>query len=341
MKFVDEALLRVIAGAGGNGIVAFRREARVPRGGPWGGNGGKGGDVVLVASSQHLTLLDVKLRPLIRAERGRHGGPNMRSGRHGEDAVVEVPVGTLVYDADTGELIADLVEPGQRVVVAHGGRGGRGNAAFRNATRQAPDFAEPGAPGEERRLRLELKLIAEVGLVGLPNAGKSSLIRRLSAARPRVADYPFTTLVPNLGTVRSDRLGSYVIADIPGLIEGAHTGAGLGHRFLRHVERTTVLVHVLSASPDRDPRADLDSIERELERYSPLLAARPRVLFLNKMDLWTGAPKAQLVDSFKELAHARGWAFAAGSCLTGEGLRALQSRIEELVARARNPEPAP
>src|SRR5512146_596244 len=258
--FIDEAKIRVQAGDGGNGIVAFRREKFVPRGGPSGGDGGRGGDVIMESSERHNTLVHFRFNPEYKAERGRHGEGSNKTGREGADVVLKVPVGTLVYDEATGELVHDFSQPDERMVIARGGRGGRGNARFASSTHQAPRECEPGRPGEERVLRLELKLLADVGLVGFPNVGKSTLISRISAARPKIADYPFTTLEPNLGVVAVGQEGdpdqvSFVVADIPGLFEGAHTGAGLGTQFLRHIERTRLLVHLVDVS-DSSGRPD-------------------------------------------------------------------------------------
>jgi len=289
MRFVDEVEIRVKAGDGGDGAVAFRREKYRPRGGPSGGDGGDGGSVVFVADPQLTTLLDYRYQRELRAENGQPGQGNDRNGRKGEDLVLRVPVGTLFFDAETGELLCDLAEPGQTFVAAKGGKGGLGNMNFATPTRQAPDFAQPGKPGEERRLRLELKLLADVGLVGYPNAGKSTLISVISRARPKIADYPFTTLVPNLGVVAYKDFKSFVVADIPGLIEGAAEGVGLGHQFLRHVERCKVLVHLLdSQAPDQDPDRSLEKdyqvINRELARYSEELARRPQIVAVNKVE---------------------------------------------------------
>jgi len=298
--FVDEAEIEVRSGAGGNGVVRFRREKFVPNGGPNGGDGGRGGDVVLVADNNIGTLLDFKSARQIKAPDGEHGGSSNRKGASGQSIEIRVPVGTLVFDEDelatldddveldASHAIADLTEPGQRVVIARGGEGGLGNARFKTSTRQAPDFATPGKPGQTRSLRLSLKLMADVGLIGFPNAGKSTLLRRISAARPRVASYPFTTLVPSLGVVeRDDR--RIVVADIPGLIEGASDGAGLGHQFLRHVERTRVLIHLLDVEAmlveGRDLIADYDAIRVELERYRPDLLERREIVVLSKCDL--------------------------------------------------------
>jgi GTPase len=281
--FVDYTEIQVAAGTGGSGAEAFRREMGVAYGGPSGGDGGRGGDIILQADPQLWTLLDYRYQQHCRAERGQHGQGKNRTGRDGEDLVLRVPVGTLVRDAETGELLGELTEPGQELVVARGGRGGRGNAAFATSTRQAPRYWEPGAEGEERRIALELKLIADVGLIGMPNAGKSTLLSVVSAARPKIADYPFTTLQPNLGVVLLDNQ-DLVMADIPGLIEGAHSGAGLGHQFLRHIERSRLLVHLLNgAAPD--PLAEFEQINQELALFSPKLAEKPQIVALNKIDL--------------------------------------------------------
>ncbi|MEW5762825.1 MAG: GTPase ObgE [Bacillota bacterium] len=333
--FYDEAKIYVKGGDGGNGCVAFRREKYVPRGGPAGGDGGRGGNVVLRADAQLATLIDLRYRRHYRAARGAHGlGKNMH-GRDGEDLVVRVPVGTVVRDAATGALLADLVTDGQEVVVARGGRGGRGNARFATSTRRAPAFAEKGKPGEERWVLLELKLLADAGLVGFPNAGKSTLIARVSAARPKIADYPFTTLEPHLGVVRVGEGESFVLADIPGLIEGAHRGSGLGHRFLRHIERTRLLVHVLdtAGSGGRDPVQDFAVINRELAAYDPELAARPQIVAANKMDL-PGA--AANLERLREVLGER-YEIYPISALTGEGLPRLVHRIAALLRELPRP----
>src|SRR5579884_4062855 len=268
--FIDEVRIQVKAGDGGNGCLAFRREKYVPRGGPSGGDGGRGGDVILVASEHYNTLLHFRFNPEHKAERGRHGEGSNRKGRDGASVEVPTPVGTVVYDAQSGEQLHDFTKPGDRFIAAHGGRGGRGNARFATSTHQAPTEHEAGFPGEERRLRLELKLLADVGLVGFPNAGKSTLISRISAARPKIADYPFTTLEPNLGVVNAGDDRSYVVADIPGLIEGAHLGHGLGVQFLRHIERTRVLAHLVDVSETsgRDPVQDFEVVMNELRSFS-------------------------------------------------------------------------
>ncbi len=281
--FYDEARIYLRAGDGGNGVVAFRREAHVPRGGPSGGNGGKGGDVYLEADPQLNTLIAFSKQIHFRAESGSHGRGKNQTGAQGPDLIIKVPVGTVAYEGETGLLVADLTAAGERALVARGGRGGRGNWVFRSPVNQAPRIAENGEPGGECWLRLELKLLADIGIVGVPNAGKSTLLSRISAARPKIADYPFTTLEPNLGTVLVGQQ-DMVWADIPGLIEGAHDGAGLGHTFLRHIERTRVLVHLLNGiSPD--PLGDYQAINQELALFSPLLAEKPQIVVLNKMDV--------------------------------------------------------
>jgi GTP-binding protein len=287
-SFIDEAKIYVRGGDGGNGVVAFRREKYVPRGGPAGGDGGDGGDVILEADAQMNTLFSLHQQTHFAAGRGAHGRGKNQTGARGHDVVIRVPVGTVVYDAESGAMVADLATPGQRVVVARGGRGGRGNARFATATHQAPRIAEKGEPGERRWLRLELKLLADVGLIGMPNAGKSTLLSVVSAAKPKIADYPFTTLQPNLGVVSVDGEYEFVLADLPGLIEGAHSGAGLGHQFLRHVERTRVLIHVLDGSQP-DVLDHYVKINEELRLYNPTLTERPQVVAFNKMDL----PEAQ------------------------------------------------
>jgi GTP-binding protein len=283
MKFIDLAEIEVLAGKGGDGLVAFLREKYVPAGGPAGGNGGKGGSVILEASSNLQTLLDFMYSHQFKADDGLRGGPNNRTGANGDDRLVPVPCGTTVCDADTGELLGDLVEPGQTLCVAKGGKGGLGNKHFLSNRNRAPEYALPGLPGETRRLRLELKLLAEVGIIGKPNAGKSTLISVLSAARPKIADYPFTTLVPNLGVVRKPSGDGTVFADIPGLIAGAHSGAGLGHEFLRHIERTRVLLHLVDVTSE-DPIADFQTIQDELGAYGRGLEERPQIVALNKID---------------------------------------------------------
>ena len=325
-SFIDEATLDVAAGDGGDGAVSLRREKFAPRGGPDGGDGGRGGDVVVVGDRNLATLRDQRYRTEVRAGRGDDGAGSNRTGADGEDALVRVPVGTLVRDLAAGpdsEPIADVVEDGQRVVVARGGRGGFGNARFATPTRQTPDFAKPGRPGERRRLALSLKLLADVGLLGLPNAGKSTLLGRVSAARPRVAGYPFTTLIPCLGVVEHDDR-RFVVADVPGLVEGASEGVGLGDRFLRHVERTRVLVHVLDAGTalleERDPLADYAAIRGELEAYDPSLLERVPIVALNKIDL---VPDREALAPVERALAARGGTVLRLSAATGEGVPAL------------------
>jgi GTP-binding protein len=322
--FFDEAKIYVKAGDGGDGVVAFRREKYVPRGGPSGGHGGKGGDVILEADPHLNTLIHFKKRSHFKAERGEHGGGKNMAGAMGEDTVIAVPLGTVARHAETGELLADLVEPGQRVIVAHGGQGGRGNVSFKSSVNQAPKIAERGLPGQELWLTLELKLIADVGVIGVPNAGKSTLLSVVSAARPKIADYPFTTLQPNLGVVELDHR-DLVMADIPGLIEGAHEGAGLGHQFLRHVERSRLLVHLLNgAAPD--PLADFDQINDELRLFSPKLAQKPQIVVLNKIDLPDAAAHWPAVQA---RAKEMGLEALKISAVTGEGAPALVAKLFE------------
>lgn len=332
MAFVDEARIYVVAGKGGNGCVAFRREKFVPRGGPSGGDGGHGGSVVLVGNSGLNTLYSLRNARRVVAERGRHGEGSNRTGKTGIDREIPVPLGTIVRDEGTGEQVGEIILAGQRLVVAKGGRGGRGNARFANSTRQAPDQAQDGREGQERDLALELKLLADVGLVGLPNAGKSTFISAVSAARPKIADYPFTTLVPNLGVVTVDEMAEpIVLADLPGLIAGAAEGAGLGIQFLRHVERCRVLLHVIDLSPESpDARSDVDEIERELEAFDPVLVDRLRVLAGSKLEI----ANPDRVATLKSLAEERGWELHLISSVTGEGVRSLLGRLQNLVRRA-------
>jgi GTP-binding protein len=332
--FFDEATITVRGGNGGNGVVSFRREAHVPLGGPNGGNGGKGGDVYLRVNGQMNTLVFFTRQRRFHAENGEHGSGQSKQGRSGDDLYIDVPPGTIVRNQDTGEILGDLVYEGQTLLVAAGGRGGRGNEAFKSSTRQAPRFAEKGAPGESYTLKLELKLIADVGLLGKPNAGKSTLLSRVSAARPKIADYPFTTLSPNLGVVEIDQR-ALVFADIPGLIEGAHEGAGLGLQFLRHVERTRLLVHLLDgASPD--PLEDFRAINRELALYSEKLAAKPQIVVLNKMDLTEA--RESLAELQRELGNEVGHVYAI-SAVTGENVRELLRAIADRLAELPKEEP--
>ncbi|MEC4894767.1 MAG: GTPase ObgE [Oscillatoria sp. PMC 1051.18] len=283
MQFIDRAEIEVEAGKGGDGIVAFRREKYVPAGGPAGGNGGRGGSVILEAAENLQTLLDFKYSRLFKAEDGKRGGPSNRTGAAGSDRVIEVPCGTVVYDADTGEVVGDLVKPNQTICVAQGGKGGLGNKHFLSNSNRAPEYALPGLLGEQKRLILELKLLAEVGIIGLPNAGKSTFIAAVSSARPKIADYPFTTLVPNLGVVRKPTGDGTVFADIPGLIAGASAGIGLGHDFLRHIERTRLLLHLVDLTA-ADPLEDYQTIQAELQAYGRGLGSRPQIIALNKLD---------------------------------------------------------
>jgi GTP-binding protein len=322
VKFIDEVRIEVEAGHGGRGCMSFRREKFVPRGGPDGGDGGNGGDVVAVADPQLTTLLDLRYQRLYRAGRGVHGKGKDQHGKRGEEKIIPVPVGTTIRDAESGELLVDLSAPGQRAVIARGGKGGRGNARFVSSTNRSPRKVQPGLPGEERVLDVELRLLADVGIIGLPNAGKSTLIAAISAARPKIADYPFTTLVPNLGVVSYGEGKSFVVADIPGLIEGAHRGEGLGHKFLKHVSRTSVLIHLLDASriTADDPLADWRAINRELELFDPALAAKPQIVAANKIDLPEAREAAALL---KEKFAAMSVPFLAISAATREGLREL------------------
>ena len=339
MKFVDEATIRVQAGNGGNGCLSFRREKYVERGGPDGGDGGAGGSVYLVADAAMNTLADFRVARKFRAESGQGGAGRNKTGRSGSDLDVHVPCGTGAYDVDTGELICDLTEDGQRQMVAAGGRGGLGNTRFKSSTNRAPRKTTSGTPGEGRHLKLELKVLADVGLLGMPNAGKSTLISAMSEARPRIADYPFTTLHPNLGVVRVGMLQSFVMADIPGLIEGAAEGAGLGIRFLRHLQRTGLLLHVVDIAPvdtEEDPAQAVAALERELARFSAELAEKPRWLVINKIDLLDDDTLALMKQDLLERIDWRGPVFEV-SAATGEGTHVLAQAIaNELEARKSN-----
>jgi GTP-binding protein len=330
--FIDEVFISVKAGDGGNGCLAFRREKYVPRGGPSGGDGGHGGDVVLVASLHYNTLLHFRFNPEHKAERGRHGEGSNRTGRNGESIELPVPVGTIVYNRETGEQLFDFTEAGQKFVVARGGRGGRGNARFATATHQAPTEHEDGQPGDEIQLRLELKLLADVGLVGFPNAGKSTLISRFSAARPKIADYPFTTLEPHLGVVQAGER-TFVMADIPGLIEGAHEGHGLGTRFLRHIERTRLLVHLVDVSDfsGRDPSHDFDVILEELSSFSPTLVEEPMIVVASKIDACQDLSR---IAALRGKAERKNLPFFEISSVTGAGLEPLRYAIAERLAQS-------
>ncbi len=327
-RFVDQAKIYVKAGDGGHGCVSFRREKYVPKGGPDGGDGGRGGDVILEASSQLHTLYDFHYRTKFKAENGRPGMGKKMTGRDGEDLVLKVPVGTIVRDAETGEILCDLTQDGQRFVVARGGKGGRGNARFATPTRQVPRFAEPGQPGEERWIILELKIIADVGLVGLPNAGKSTLLARITAARPKIADYPFTTLTPNLGVVKLSDDRSFVVADIPGLIEGAHKGVGLGLDFLRHIERTRVLLYVLEAQKGPKALEDFALLRQEMAHYHPKLLQKPAAVALNKIDL---VADRQSLAPVKKALEDQGLPVYLISAVTGEGIKELLEGLWRLM----------
>jgi len=329
--FVDEVEILAIAGNGGNGCMAFRREKYIPRGGPAGGDGGDGGSVYLQADDSLTTLQHLSGKHHWRAGRGGHGEGKNCHGRNGADEVVRVPAGTIIYDADTGMMLKDLAINDERICVADGGKGGLGNTRFKSATNQAPRICEPGQPGQERRLRLELKLIADVGLVGLPNAGKSTLLSHLSRARPKIADYPFTTLHPYLGIVEMAHFRRFVMADLPGLIEGAHEGAGLGITFLKHIERTRIILHMLDVCPvdDHDPAEAYHAIRRELSEYSKALADKPEIVVANKMDL-TDAD-----EHLDKLQEELGVEIFGISAVTGKGLEALCERIWDVLAKQR------
>jgi GTP-binding protein len=326
MKFIDEAKIYVKAGDGGKGCISFRREKYVPKGGPDGGDGGKGGDVIITASGTRRTLLDLKFHQHHVAKRGGHGSGNNRKGGDSSDVLITVPVGTVITDASTGDVLGDLTRDGETCIVAKGGIGGKGNAFFATSTHQAPRFAQEGIAGEERWVQLELKLLADVGIIGLPNAGKSTLIARISAARPKIADYPFTTLVPNLGVVKFGNIEPFVVADIPGLIEGAHQGTGLGTRFLRHIERTAALVHLvdLSRESDGDPWEDYEVINRELGRFNEALLRKPQIVAFSKMDITESRERMK-----KEMGvfRKRGVEVFPISAATGEGIETLLEKI--------------
>jgi GTP-binding protein len=333
MKFIDEARIEVIAGKGGNGAVSFRREKYVPKGGPDGGDGGRGGSIWAEADRNLNTLVEFRYTRVFRAENGENGRGSDCYGKGGEDLTLRVPVGTVIRDEDSGEVIADLTRHGQRALLARGGKGGLGNLHFKSSTNRAPRQSTPGEPGEERRLQLELKVLADVGLLGMPNAGKSTFIRAVSAARPKVADYPFTTLHPNLGVVRVDTDRSFVLADIPGLIEGAAEGAGLGHQFLRHLARTRLLLHLVDLAPpdpDADPVAQARAIVEELRRYDEALYHKPRWLVLNKIDLIPQAERQQRIDAFVRAFDWHGPVYAIAA-ISGEGCQALVYAIMDYL----------
>ena len=335
MKFIDEATIEVCAGDGGNGAVSFRREKYVPRGGPDGGDGGRGGSIYALADRNINTLIDYRYARLHRAKRGEHGRGADQYGRGGTDIVLRMPVGTVITDAETGEFVADLAADGQRPLLAKGGQGGLGNLHFKSSTNRAPRQSTPGGAGEQRRLKLELKVLADVGLLGIPNAGKSTLIRAISAARPKVADYPFTTLAPHLGVVRVDENRSFVVADIPGLIEGAADGAGLGHRFLRHLQRTRLLLHVVDMAPldgSADAVADARAIVKELRRYDEALYDKPRWLVLNKLDLVAPDERDARMAAFVRSFRWKGPVFGVAA-INGTGCRELVYAVQKWLEK--------
>ncbi len=339
MKFIDEATIQAFAGNGGDGSASFRREKFVPRGGPDGGDGGRGGSIYALSDRNLNTLIDYRYERVYRAPHGERGSGSDCYGRGGEDLVLRVPVGTVIRDVATGELLADLAQEGQRALIARGGRGGLGNLHFKSSTNRAPRQFTHGEAGEARELYLELKVLADVGLLGMPNAGKSTLIRAVSAARPKVADYPFTTLHPNLGVVRIDDNRSFVVADVPGLIEGAAEGAGLGHQFLRHLQRTRLLLHVVDLAPfdpHADPVREAKAIVAELKKYDPSLHAKPRWLVLNKVDMLDDEERARRVQDFLRRCRYKGPHFVI-SALTGEGCRELCYAVMQYLERAARP----
>jgi len=328
VKFIDEAIITVQSGNGGKGCVSFRREKFIPRGGPDGGNGGKGGDIILSTTSRKRTLYHFKYQKHFKAENGAHGQSKQKTGKNGLNLTIELPPGTLVIDADTGHLIKDLVDTGETFVILKGGRGGQGNTKFKTSTHRTPRFAQPGEPGETRTLKLELKLLADVGIIGLPNAGKSTLIAAISSARPKIANYPFTTLTPSLGVVQTNWAEPFVVADIPGLIKGAHQGTGLGIKFLRHIERTRILIHLIDVSsidPD-DPLHQYHTINQELVMYDEKLVKKPQIVVLNKLDL-PGVRKA--AEIFQSALKDKKVLLI--SALTGQGLEQLKSQIVRLL----------
>ncbi len=337
MKFVDEVSVSAISGRGGAGCVSFLREKYVPKGGPDGGDGGKGGDVIFKATRRLSTLLDLRYNRINKAKNGAPGAGRDRHGGDGGNLIVKVPVGTVISAPESGEVLADLITDGQTYLAAKGGRGGKGNAFFKSSTRQAPRFAQPGEDAEECDLKLELKLLADVGIIGFPNAGKSTLISKISAAKPKIADYPFTTLVPNLGLVRYKDQRSFVVADIPGLVEGAHEGTGLGIRFLKHVERTALLIHVVDFSEfsGRKPLEDFDIINRELENFSTDLAKSPQVVALNKIDLL--AERKELAQVVKKI-EKKGYPVFPISAISGEGVSDMLDKVAENYFRLREDE---
>jgi len=328
VKFIDEVFITVQSGDGGRGCVSFRREKFIPKGGPDGGDGGKGGDVILISTSRRRTLYPFRFKRQFKAQNGAHGQGSQKTGKNGSDLTIEIPPGTIVSDAETNELLKDFTQPDETFVVAKGGRGGQGNTRFKSSTQRTPRFAQPGEPGQYLKLKLELKLLADVGLVGLPNAGKSTLISVISSATPKIADYPFTTLTPTLGVVQPDQAESFVVADIPGLIEGAHKGAGLGIRFLRHVERTRILVHLIDAAAidPQNPLASYETINQELAQYNPLLMEKPQIIVLNKMDI-TGADQA--AEAFEAAINGR--QVLKISAAARKGIEPLKFKLAEFL----------
>ncbi len=331
MKFIDEVIISVQSGDGGNGCVSFRREKYIPRGGPDGGDGGKGGDVILKSTSRRRTLYPFRFKSQFKAPKGAHGQGKQKTGKNGADLIIEIPPGTLVKDAVTLQILKDFTTSGEEFTIARGGRGGKGNYHFRSATHQTPRFAQPGEPGQTFQLKLELKLLADVGLIGLPNAGKSTLISVISAATPKIASYPFTTLTPTLGVVQTDWGEPFVVADIPGLIEGAHEGAGLGTRFLRHVERTRILVHLIDASgiDPENPLAGYETINRELTQYNRGLSGKPQIVVLNKLDLPGTDEKAKIFQA--AIDHREGKEAILISAIEKKGITRLISKLLELL----------
>lgn len=327
MRFIDRVKIRIESGAGGNGCVSFRREKHVPRGGPDGGDGGRGGDIIIQTDTSFSTLIDYRYKREYKASAGRPGEGSKMSGRDADPVILKVPPGTVIFDAQSSEILADLTEG--EVTVATGGGGGNGNARFATASRQAPRIAGEGRAGEEKELILELKLIADAGIVGLPNSGKSTLISRISAARPKIADYPFTTLVPNLGVVRMGEFSSFVVADVPGLVEGAHKGTGLGHQFLRHVERTSVLLHLVGLAPtDEDPVEAYRTVRDELKAYAQGLAQKESIVALNKSDLVSDEERTSILKKFRDELGFEPYIISAA---TGEGLNEVVGKLYEMV----------
>ena len=333
MRFLDEVVINLVSGNGGKGCVSFRRERFIPKGGPNGGDGGKGGDIIIRASKRLHTLYDFSSKRHIRSQNGRPGRGKNQTGKDGADTIIEVPLGTLVYDQDTGDLLADLIEEGQDILIVPGGKGGKGNSHFATSTNRAPRFAQPGIPGQRKRIRLSLKYIADIGLIGLPNVGKSTLLSRLTSAQPKIDNYPFTTIIPNLGVIEYDDQNSLILADIPGLIKGASEGKGLGHHFLKHVERTRFMLHLIdiTCAPAHHLLEDFYILQDELEKYSPLLIKKEQMVLINKIDLVSSNH-----DTIKEMMSALsriGLESLPISALTGEGLDVLKQTLERKFIR--------